>query len=88
MEKFILAKLSEGIIVNEKEIKANLKKSQKLFVEGKLETNKKLIDRYVDKIVIYTDHIDVYFNLGFSMSHENVDTDNDIQDLLRVSEQR
>lgn len=75
-------------IVNEKEIKANFKKARKLFIEGKLETNKKLIDRYVDKIEMYADHIDIYFNMGFSLPRDNEDSDSSIQNLLRVREQR
>jgi len=74
-------------VVNEKEIKSNFKKARKLFAAGKLETNKKLIDRYVDKIIMYFYHIDIYFNLGISLPRNDTDADN-IQDLLRVSEQR
>lgn len=35
-----------------------------MFQEGKLTTNKALIDRYVDKIIIYKSYIEIYFNMG------------------------
>ena len=61
---------------------------RKIGKEGKLE----IIDRYVDKSVIYTDHTDIYFNLWFSPPSIGTDNKNnaknDIQELLRVSEQR
>ena len=74
-------------VISEKEIKSNFKKARKLFMGGKLETNKKLIDRYVDKIIMYADHIDVYFNLSVTMPCDETN-DSNIQELLRVTEQR
>jgi len=75
--------------ISQQKIKAAFKKAKKMFAEGSLSTNRKLIDSFVDKIIIYSDHIEIRFNIGISNPQSpSGPGDFNITDLLMLKEKR
>jgi len=54
--------------IDSKQIKEVFKQARKLLKDGQLTTIKRLIERYVNKVVVYPDHIYVEFNLGLDIN--------------------
>ena len=71
--------------IDDKLIKKTFRQAEKMFAEGNLTTNKKLIDNYVEKIMMYSTHIEVYFNVGFNDLY-NIGVENN--NLLHLKEDR
>ena len=75
--------------ISEQKIKAAFKKAKKMFLQGSLSNNKKLIDNYVDKIIIYKDRIEIRFNLGtINPQGPNGRGDFNVSDLFVLREER
>jgi site-specific DNA recombinase len=47
-----------------KELRIHFRRAKQMFTNGTLSTGRKLIDKYIDKIVMYKDHIEIRFNIG------------------------
>ena len=47
--------------LTEEKVLEHFRKAQGLFVSGKLSTTKKLIELYVDKVIIFSDHVEARF---------------------------
>ena len=56
--------LLQSEMTDEKALKSAFKKAKKMLISGKLENKKMIIEQYVDKVLIYKDHIEVRFNFG------------------------
>lgn len=62
--------------VDEKEFKKMFRTARKLFKTGTLPTTKRLIDMFVDKIIIHSDHVEVMLKISPKFhSHESLPKD-------------
>ena len=48
--------------VSEAEIEKAFKNAVKLFKSNKLPTTKRLVELFIDKVIVYKDHVDVFYN--------------------------
>lgn len=53
-----------SVETTEKDIKRAFRQAKRLFKKGTLSTNQQLIDYFVDKIIIYKNYIEIYFNIS------------------------
>ena len=56
--------------VDSRKIKEVFKQAKSLLRSGELSTIRRLIERYVEKVVIYPEHVYVEFNLGLDINKE------------------
>lgn len=59
--------------LKEKEIKQLIKSTKELFIEGKLENEKQIIDSLVKKVIVNNDNIDVIINIASSVLDNELD---------------
>ena len=63
LDKIELILSSKGI--TEKALRAEFNRAKDLFRKGSLSTTKKLVDLYVNQVIVYPDKIRIEYNLGF-----------------------
>ena len=53
--------------VNEEELTRAFNYARELFISGQLITSRKLVERFVHRVIMFQDHIEIYYNFGFSI---------------------
>lgn len=53
--------------VNEEELTRAFNYARELFISGQLITSRKLVERFVHRVIMFHDHIEIYYNFGFSI---------------------
>jgi len=67
-----LVRDTEAVRVDSKQIKKAFRQARDLLKRGELATSRRLVERYINKIVIYPDHVYVEFDVGLDVGkHTN-----------------
>ncbi len=61
--------------VSMEQIRQSFKKARDMFREGRLINTKKLVELFIDRVMIFKDHIDIYYNFRPNFQLPQVDID-------------
>ena len=62
-----LAEELESKTVSSAEIRTAFKKARQLLKSGELKSTKAIFERYVDKVMVITDKVEIHLNFGFEL---------------------
>jgi hypothetical protein len=61
--------------VSMEQIRKSFKKARDMFREGRLINTKKLVELFIDRVIVFKDHIDIYYNFRPNFQLPQVDID-------------